>query len=205
MDQRIAPDQTTEAGAASRAQILGLLRWLLLIAVAFGLLAAVFHRLSRSETIASPVSTTEAGAEAASILPAPDFRFASLDGEGIGPRDYAGEVVLVELWATWCGPCRLQAKYLEELHEELQGSGVRFLAISVGEDEATVREYVERKPFPYPVLIDPEDTLSQRYQLYGLPTVMIVDRQGVISFLETGISDANRLRLALRAAGADVA
>ncbi len=92
-----------------------------------------------------------------------------------------------------------------QLHAELQGTDVRFLAISVGEDEATVREYVGRKPFPYPVLVDPEDSMSERYQLYGLPTVMIVDRQGDISFLEAGISDVKELRQALQAAGADLA
>ncbi len=203
MDQQPDPARPTEAAGASPARLLALLRWLLLVAVAFGLLAAGLHRISKSAINASPSSEAE-GVTPEGAFPAPDFRFASLDGEAIGPQDYAGDVVLVELWATWCGPCRLQAKYLEQLHDELQGTDVRFLAISVGEDEATVREYVERKPFPYPVLVDPEDTLSQRYQLYGLPTLMIVDRQGDVSFLETGISDTKRIRQALRAAGADV-
>ncbi len=205
-------DPTQPAPGASRAQLLALLRWLLFVAVAFGLLAAGLHQMSKSALTASPMPGSLPAAEngvgpqeGQHTFPAPDFRFASLDGQAIGPRDYSGEVVLVELWATWCGPCRLQAKYLEQLHEELEGQGVRFLAISVGEDEATVREYVERKPFPYPVLLDPEDSLGQRYQIIGLPTVMIVDRQGAVSFLETGVSDAKRLRQALRAAGADLA
>ncbi len=54
------------------------------------------------------------------------------------------------------------------------------------------------------MLLDPEDTLGQRYQVFGLPMVMIIDRQGVVSFLETGVSDAARLRQALKSAGADV-
>ncbi len=203
MNQPSPPDSPAETAAASRTQLLALVRWLLLVAVVFGALAAGLHRISKSSLSASPVPGSLPEAEA--TLPAPDFRFASLEGRAIGPEDYSGDVVLVELWATWCGPCRLQAKYLEELHTELKDTDVRFLAISVGEDEATVREYVARKPFPYPVLIDPEDTLSQRYQIYGLPTVMIVDRQGAVSFLETGVSDAEKLRRALRAAGADSA
>ena len=70
--------------------------------------------------------------------------------------------------------------------------------------EATVREYVARRPFSYPVLLDPEDSLGPRYQIYGLPTVMIVDRQGVISFLETGVSDTATLRRELAAVGAGI-
>ena len=181
-------------------------RWLVLIAVSFGVLALGLSWISKRVTIASPVSGfEEAEAARESQYPAPEFRLASLDGGMIGPQDYQGDVVLVELWATWCGPCRLQARFLEELHEELDGNGVHFLAVSVGEDEETVREFIERTPFPYPVLLDPEDTLGQRYQIYGLPTVMIIDRQGNVSFLETGISDTARLKVALKAAGAEIA
>ncbi len=179
----------------SRRHGLAIARWLLLIAASGVMLAAGLGWVSRSVTAQAPEPR----------YPAPEFRLASLDGPEIGPEDYSGEVVVVELWATWCGPCRLQARFLEELHRELDGRGVRFLAVSVGEEEATVREYVERTPFPYPVLLDPQDTLGQRYQIIGLPTVMIIDRQGVVTFLETGVSDTERLRYELEVAGADVA
>ncbi len=191
----------THETAPSHAPGLAIARWLLMVTVGCGVLAVGLHQISKLATAPS----TSAGAAEESAYPAPDFRFASLDGGEIGPLDYSGEVVIVELWATWCGPCKLQARYLEELHRELDGKGVRFLAVSTGEEEATVREYVERRPFPYPVLLDPQDTLTQRYQVFGLPTVMIVDRRGAISFLETGVSDADRLRQALKAAGVAIA
>ena len=196
----MSDNATPATDSATRAGMLSIVRWLLLAAIAFGVLAVGLHRISKS------LSTDASEALAETVeYPAPDFRLASLDGGEIGPLDYSGDVVLVEMWATWCGPCRLQAKFLEELHQELEGKGVRFLAVSIGEEEATVREYVERTPFPYPVLLDPQDTLGQRYEVYGLPTVMIVDRKGAVSFLETGVSDAPRLRQALKAAGADIA
>ncbi len=191
-------DPTTNA-AGSRTRGLAIARWLMLVAVAGGALAAGLSWVSKSATTATPLSEPDTG------YPSPDFRLASLDGGEIGPVDYNGDVVIVELWATWCGPCRLQARFLEELHQELDSKGVHFLAVSIGEDEATVREYVERRPFPYPVLLDPEDTLGQRYQILGLPTVMIIDRRGAISFLNTGVSDTARLRQALKSAGADIA
>ncbi len=184
-------------------------RWLLLVAVSFGVVATGFHWIAQSTTIASPISQSLPAASAlggtpsvSGSYPPPDFRLASLDGGTLGPPDFAGDVVLIEFWATWCGPCRLQAKYLEELHSEFDGKGVHFLAIDSGEDEATVRRYVEKDPFPYPVLLDPQSSLSNRYQVYALPTVMIVDRQGAISYMQPGVSDKRTLRQALVAAGA---
>ncbi len=181
-------------------------RWLAFVALGFVVLATAFGWLAKSTTIASPFADSETAPSEAGEEPLapPDFRLASLDGGLIGPSDFAGDVVLIEFWATWCGPCRLQARFFEELHTELDGKGVHFLAIDAGEDEAKVREFVNETPFPYPVLLDPEDTLSRRYNHYGLPTVMIVDREGNISFFETGLSDTHTLRKALVAAGADI-
>ena len=201
--------ETTPAADSSRAHGLAILRWLLLVAAAFGFVAAGMSWISRSAPDASPVAAPPAVAGAPddggdSAYPAPDFRLASLTGDLVGPPDFAGQAVVVEFWATWCGPCRLQARFLEQLHAELEGKPVKFLAINVGEDEATVREYVADTPFPYPVLLDPEDTLGPRYKIYGLPTVMIVDPRGAVSFLETGVSDADRLRHSLAAAGAEI-
>ena len=175
-------------------------RWLGVVALAFGILAAIMLWISKSTPIFSPI--TQPAELDVAIHPAPDFRLASLEGGIVSPADFAGDIVVIEFWATWCGPCRLQARFLEELEAEFTDS-VQFLAINVGEDEATVQEFVAATPFPYPVLLDPEDSLSARYQIYGLPTVMIVNRQGAISYLETGVRDVPTLRQALMDAGAE--
>ena len=134
----------------------------------------------------------------------PEFRLKSLDGRALGPRDFPGQVVLVDFWATWCGPCQIQSQILESLHGDLKGKGVQFLAANVGEDEATVKGFLKKKPFSYPVLLDPEDTVSSNLGVYALPTLMIVDKKGKISYIQPGIADAPTLRRALKEAGAGV-
>jgi peroxiredoxin len=134
--------------------------------------------------------------------PAPTFRLASLDGRQLGPEDFAGEVVLVEFWATWCPPCHLQADILRPLYPEYRQRGVEFLAVDLGEDEETVRRFVADRPFPYPVLIDPEDELSYELGVQALPTLMIVDRAGEVTYFRPGVLEEDELRKVLAGAGA---
>ena len=136
--------------------------------------------------------------------PSADFRLAALDGGEISPLDYEGEVVLVDFWATWCGPCHKQADILEEIYADVQGDGVRFLAVNLGEDLETVTNFVAEDPYPYPVLLDPEDRLTYDFGIYGLPTLMVVDTEGKVSYFETGILDKRAVLAELRKAGADV-
>jgi thiol-disulfide isomerase/thioredoxin len=137
------------------------------------------------------------------LSPAPAFDLADLDGSRHRLSDYSGRVVLVEFWATWCGPCRLQAEILSRLYEEVGGDDVEFLAVSLGEPEDIVLKFTSKDPFPYPVLLDTDETLGFALEIYALPTVMIVDRKGDISFFRPGISDGETLRRALVAAAGD--
>src|SRR5947199_1243825 len=146
----------------------------------------------------------EGSTAGATVGSKPEFRLKSLDGRTLGPRDFAGQVVLVDFWATWCGPCQIQARILEALHGDYKGKGVQFLAANVGEDEATVKGFLKKQPFPYPVLLDPEDTVSSDLGVYALPTVMVVDKKGKIAYLQPGVADAPTLRQILKEAGAGV-
>jgi len=134
--------------------------------------------------------------------PAPAFRLAALGGGEVDLSDYRGRVVLLDFWATWCKPCHEQARILAPLYEVLRGEGVEFLAIDSGEDAETVQRYVAKNPFPYPVLLDPEDSVGLGLGVVALPTVVIVDTEGRVTYANEGIADAETLRRELERVGA---
>ena len=105
--------------------------------------------------------------------PLPEFRLASIAGGQLGSADLAGKVVVYDFWATWCGPCHIQAEILHQMYPDHRGGDVEFVAISVGEPEEIVREFLVEKPYPYPVLVDPEDSMSARLRILGLPTLIV--------------------------------
>lgn len=129
-----------------------------------------------------------------------DFRLASLDGGSLGTDDFAGQVVLFDFWATWCSPCHVQARILATLHEEFAARDVAFVAVSLGEPESTVRAFTDQRPFPYPVLVDPHDIVSNQLGIYVLPTIMVLGRDGEVVYLREGVSSAKRLREVLETA-----
>ncbi|HVG10173.1 MAG TPA: TlpA disulfide reductase family protein [Thermoanaerobaculia bacterium] len=129
------------------------------------------------------------------------FRLKAVDGRTIGPKDYEGQVVVVDFWATWCIPCHMQARILEPIHRDYKGKGVQFLAANVGEDEPTVRSFLKSKPFPYPVLLDPEDRVSTKLGVVALPTLMIIDKKGKVTLFHTGVADGATVRKILKQAG----
>jgi thiol-disulfide isomerase/thioredoxin len=129
------------------------------------------------------------------------FRLKTVDGRTIGPKDYEGQVVVVDFWATWCMPCHVQTRILEPIHRDYKGKGVQFLAANVGEDEPTVRSFLKNKPVPYPVLLDPEDKVSSKLGVVALPTLIIIDKKGKVAFFHTGVADGATVRKILKQAG----
>jgi peroxiredoxin len=164
--------------------------------------AAAVIGLALLAACAGDVADGDAGATNGASGKSSDFRLANLAGGKLGPPDLANQVVLIDFWATWCVPCHAQADILKELYPEMKGAGVEFLAVDVGESAAQVEGFIASRPFPYPVLLDPDSEVADSLGVYSLPTLMVIDRQGRVSHFAEGIHREDELRRILAAAGA---
>jgi cytochrome c biogenesis protein CcmG/thiol:disulfide interchange protein DsbE len=132
--------------------------------------------------------------------PKVDFRLKTTDGRTLGPRDFPGQVVVVDFWATWCGPCRLQAQILEPVWRDLKGHGVQFLAADMGEPEETVKGFLHNSPMPYPVLLDADGKISDALGITALPTLLVIDKHGGVRYLQAGLADGDAIKRIIRQA-----
>ncbi|MCA9634946.1 MAG: TlpA family protein disulfide reductase [Myxococcales bacterium] len=119
---------------------------------------------------------------------APRITGKDLAGEYVALEDHRGEVVLLNLWATWCAPCRAELPALERLHRRFQGRGFTVLGVSVDSErsEAAVRAMVREVPVTYPVLLDPAARAAEALGATGYPTSILVGRDGVVRWRSVG-------------------
>lgn len=115
-----------------------------------------------------------------------DFSLGSLAGGSIALSDFAGEVVIMNFWATWCPPCRAEMPGLNRFYEKHRDAGLVILAINEEESAETVRPFIQTNNFSFPVLLDIEGRVAQQYSTRSFPTTFIVDRDGVIQHVQTG-------------------
>ena len=115
--------------------------------------------------------------------PAPNFTLKDADGKSVSLADYRGKVVLLNFWATWCGPCGLEIPWFEEFEQRYKTQGFAVLGVSMDDDGWTaVKPYMAEHKINYRILLG-NDTVSQLYGgLDALPTTFIIDRQGNIAF-----------------------
>jgi peroxiredoxin len=161
--------------------------------------------IARAAAVLLALSFVSCGADAppdTARAAMPEFELSSLAGDTVPRTAFAGRVVVYDLWATWCAPCHIQSDILREIYPSLRKRGVEVVGIATGEDPQVVRDFAAKRPFPWPVLVDPEETISNRLEVLGLPTLLITDRDGRIAFRQTGIVDSRRLERELTAAGA---
>lgn len=119
---------------------------------------------------------------AESAAPAPDFTLADLGGKKVSLSSFKGTVVLLNFWATWCGPCRAEMPALNKLYLDLRDKGLAVLAVSVDDSEKSVRAFMKQRKFSFPVLMDTEKEVSfDSYAVMGLPTTVLVDKKGMIA------------------------
>jgi len=158
-------------------------------------LLAIQHYLIKRGDIAIPA---RAGDEPE------DIGFDLLDGSQIESGDLEGQIVILDFWASWCVPCRSQMPMLVEFHDSLKTPNcLRMIAVNVRESKEVVKKFLEDQPVPYGVALDPEGSLADKFNIRSLPTLVVLDRAGTVSWVKEGfdpsIGMALRIRLAKEA------
>ncbi|MBP1598720.1 MAG: hypothetical protein H6Q05_4097 [Acidobacteria bacterium] len=117
--------------------------------------------------------------------PAPPFQLQDLDGNTVSLADFQGKIVMLDFWATWCGPCRMTMPLLEELQQE-HPDDFTLLAINLGEPLDLVLPYVKRQGIHSPVLLDIDNSVGSAYGSHSIPMQVIIDQKGTLRFIQTG-------------------
>lgn len=113
--------------------------------------------------------------------PAPGFALQDLAGRTVRLEDLRGKVVLLDFWATYCGPCKDSVPALERLHQELSGAGLAVVGVSQDSFVDAVPEFLAEHKMTYAVLLDPEQKAGEAYALRGLPQAFLIDREGGVA------------------------
>ncbi len=120
------------------------------------------------------------------VSPAPNFSLHDLQGNAHTLSDYQGKVVVLNFWATWCPPCRAELPSMQRAWEIMRNEDMLMLAVNVGERETTVRQVTQALGLDFPVLLDNNATLMQRWSARGLPTTFVINPQGHIVYRAVG-------------------
>lgn len=119
---------------------------------------------------------------------APDFTLDLLGGEPVSLSGLRGQVVMINLWASWCPPCRAEMPAIERIYQVNRARGLEVLAVNTTyqDNESAARAFVQEYGLTFPILLDRTGAMANRYQLRALPTTFFVDRQGVIQDVVVG-------------------
>ena len=118
--------------------------------------------------------------------PAPNFTLKSLSGKNLKLSEMTGNVVLINFWASWCGPCREEMPLLNALHKKYAPLGFTVLGVNVEEDMEGAMNFLGHVPVDFPILLDNTNKVSKQYKVVAMPTTVVVDRDGNMRYLHEG-------------------
>jgi peroxiredoxin len=121
--------------------------------------------------------------------PAPDFTLRSMDGQNLRLGEQRGRVVMVNFWATWCGPCRQELPHLNRLYEKYRASGFVLFGVNVDEDTRNAAAVASKMGLKFPMLPDADKRVSKQYDLSAMPSTVLIDRDGKVRHVHRGYRD----------------
>lgn len=117
---------------------------------------------------------------------APDFALRSSDGTNLRLSEFRGEVVMINFWATWCGPCRQEMPLLDELYGRYQKVGFQLLGVNLDDDQRRAEKMAQKLGVNFPVLFDESKDVSRMYEVNAMPVTVLIDRSGVVRYTHYG-------------------
>jgi peroxiredoxin len=117
---------------------------------------------------------------------APDFALKSSNGENLRLSEYRGDVVMVNFWATWCGPCRQEMPLLDELYTRYQRVGFSLLGVNIDDNSSKAMNMVSELGVSFPVLFDSRKEVSKLYAVEAMPVTVLIDREGTVRYVHHG-------------------
>jgi len=118
--------------------------------------------------------------------PAAEFKLQSRSGPAVSLSSLKGQVVLINFWATWCGPCRKEMPFLEQIQKKYAPLGFTMVGVNVEEDTRLMDAFLNDVPVTFPILLDPANSVSKLYNVSAMPSTVIVDRKGNVRFIHQG-------------------
>ncbi len=119
-----------------------------------------------------------------------NFTLDQFGGGIVSLAEQKGKVVLVDFWATWCGPCRVAIPHLVRMYNEYKDQGLVVLGISLDQEKDVLPKFIKDNNITYPILYGNQQ-VAKAYEVQGIPTLVIFDKKGKIAFREVGFSDEN--------------
>jgi len=118
--------------------------------------------------------------------PAPQFTLSARSGRDVSLTQYHGQVVMINFWASWCGPCRQEMPLLESIYKKYNKLGFTLLGVNVEPDSQAADDWLKATPVTFPILYDKESKVSKLYDVAGMPSTVIIDRRGKLRMLHRG-------------------
>lgn len=134
----------------------------------------------------SMLAATSLASSAMEGQQAPDFALKSSSGENLRLSEFRGDVVMINFWATWCGPCRQEMPLLDELYQRYERVGFSLLGVNIDDDSRKAMNMISELGVNFPVLFDNTKEVSKLYQVDAMPVTVIVDRDGNVRHVHQG-------------------
>jgi thiol-disulfide isomerase/thioredoxin/outer membrane lipoprotein-sorting protein len=120
--------------------------------------------------------------------PAPSFTLKTLDGKSVSLSSLKGNVVVLDFWATWCGPCREGLPHIDKIAKDRAADGVKVFAVNLQEDASQIQPFVQQNNLSLPVLLDSDGGVAQKYMAEAIPETVIIDKQGTVQKVIVGLA-----------------